>query len=277
MKNKAALLGQSGVEKYSLSPMIHNTFFKNSGIDGEYTAMAILPENLGDALKTLLEEGYSGTNLTIPHKINAMEFLDEIDNSAKKIGAVNTVLFKDGKMIGYNTDAFGFIENIDKKIENWRNNDKALIIGTGGASRAVLHGLLENGIKDITIVNRTLEKARFLADEFDINYDSLGNLQNLISERNLIINTTSMGMNDLNALKVNFSNASENTIAYDIVYTPLMTEFLKNAQSKNLRAVDGLGMLLFQAAKSFEIWFGTYPQISSDLINNCLRRLNESN
>ena len=277
MKNKVAVLGQYGIEKYSLSPIIHNTFFEENNINGEYFAIPVLQDNLNKMLSDLQNDGYVGVNLTIPHKINAIKYLDDIDNSAQVIGAINTILFKKNKMIGYNTDAFGFIENLNKKINNWKLNNKALIIGAGGASRAALYGLKVNKIQDIIVVNRTLERAKELAKEFDIDFNSFDNIQKILKDRNLVVNTTSMGMNNLNNLKIDFSYINKNTIVYDIVYTPLITEFLKSAQNNNLRIVDGLGMLLLQAAKAFKIWFDIYPNISNDLINQCVNKLNENN
>ena len=276
MNIKLAVLGQNDIEKYSLSPLIHNTFLKENNINGEYIAIPVEQYNIGTKLKELLVDGYTGVNLTIPHKVNAIKFLDGLDDTAVKIGAVNTVLFKDNKIIGYNTDCYGFIENLNTKINDWKKNNKVLIIGAGGATRAVIYGLQNNGINNITIVNRTLEKAKLLSNEFNCKYEKFENIDNIIKLSNLIVNTTSAGMNNLNSFEIDFKNTNNNTIVYDIVYAPLLTNFLKKAKNFNLKTVDGLGMLLFQAAKAFKIWFYIKPNITDKLILNCEKKLNEN-
>ena len=276
MRKKVAVLGRDGIEKYSLSPLIHNTFFKENGIDGEYLAIPVLPDNLEKVLKNLQDDGYTGVNLTIPHKVNALKFLDEIDGATKAIGAVNTILFKDGKMIGYNTDAFGFIENLNNKIKDWKVNNKVLLIGAGGASRAVLYGLKTNGIDNIIICNRTYDKSVDLAKIFNCKAFCLEEINSLLKDRNFVVNTTSVGMNGNGFIDLKLDTMGKNTIVYDIIYTPLITHLLKTAKYLNFRTVDGLGMLLFQAVKAFEIWFGICPEVSNDLINKCLEKLNES-
>ena len=270
---KLAVLGQDNIAKYSLSPLIHNTFLNDNNINGEYIAIPVLPENIGKELKKLQKDGYTGVNLTIPHKINAIKFLDSLDDTASKIGAVNTILFKDAKMIGYNTDCYGFIENLNRNIPDWRNRDKVLVIGAGGATRAILYALKKEKVNNITIVNRTLEKAQKLAEEFDCNFDKLENINNIISSKNLIINTTSAGMNGINDLNIDFTKSSKDTIVYDIIYTPLSTSILTEAQKFNLKNINGLGMLLLQAEKAFEIWLSIKPKITDNLIKNCIERL----
>lgn len=276
MIKKVAVLGRKGIEKYSLSPLIHNTFFKENGMEGEYRAISILPENLKIFLKELQDNNYTGVNLTIPHKVNVINFLDELDITAKTIGAVNTVFFKDGRMIGYNTDSFGFIKNLEAKIKDWRMNDKVLMIGAGGASRAALYGLKSNGIDDIVICNRTYERAVELAEKFNCSALHFKDINSSIGDRNFIVNTTSVGMDKNGLIDLNLEGMKGNTIVYDVVYTPLITQLLRTAKNFDLKIVDGLGMLLFQAAKSFEIWFGLYPKLSDELVNKCLKKLNEN-
>lgn len=276
MIKKVAVLGQKGIEKYSLSPLIHNTFFEENEMGGEYSAISILPENLEMILKKLQYEGYAGVNLTIPHKVNVLKVLDGLEKSASVIGAVNTILFKDEKMIGYNTDAFGFIKNLENKIKNWKENNKVLLIGAGGASRAALYGLKSNGVDDIIICNRTYEKSVELAEKFDCKAFHFEELNSLLHNRNFIVNTTSVGMNGNSFISLNLERMKGDVIVYDVVYTPLITYLLRTAKDLNLKIVDGLGMLLFQAAKSFEIWFGFYPEVSDKLIKKCLEKLNEN-
>jgi shikimate dehydrogenase len=268
MIKKLAILGQKDIKKYSLSPIIHTVFLKNTKINGEYNAISVLPEELFEKLKELQKENYTGVNLTIPHKINVLKYLNKLDKTAKNIGAVNTILFKEnGDMVGYNTDCFGFIENINKKYENWKQtNNKVIIFGAGGASRAIVYALKNNGINDVVICNRTFEKAVELANEF--NFIAVKWEEKKIEDRNLLINTTSAGMNESPSLNIDLKDADKNSIVYDIVYSPLITPFLKQALELNLKIVNGLGMLLYQAIGAFEIWFNNKPEISEELYKN---------
>lgn len=265
--NKAAVLGQTGIEKYSLSPLIHSEFFKETSMNGEYSAIAVFPENLENKLNELQDAGFRGVNLTIPHKVNALKYLTYIDKSAKAIGAVNTILFeKNVNRIGYNTDAFGFIEHLNQTIPDWNKNSKVLIFGAGGASRAVIYGLQAQGVQDIIIINRTNESAEKLAKEFGCSFELWENRQNILSSAGLIVNATSAGMCENSPLNINLSGVNSDLIVYDIVYNPLITPLLKQAKDMNLRVVNGLGMLLYQAAKAFEIWFEKYPEINDKII-----------
>jgi shikimate dehydrogenase len=276
MKNKLAVLGLDGIEKYSLSPLIHSNFFSTTEIDGEYVAIPVLADNLYNKLKELQAEGYVGVNLTIPHKINAVKYLDFFHKTANIVGAVNTVLFKNNSMIGFNTDCSGFIQNLDKKIPKWEiENNKVIVIGAGGASRAIIYGLKNKGIgrDNIIICNRTHSKALELANEFNCKTIEMENVQDILKTRNLLINTTSVGMNNVGLLDIDLSSMQKNSIVCDIVYTPLITQLLKQAKELNFRIVDGLGMLLYQAAEAFNIWFGVLPDVSDKLLNKCLKNL----
>lgn len=261
---KTGLLGQTGVEKYSLSPSIHRMFFEQLGLEGNYLAMPVLPENLENKLKTLQIQGFRGVNLTIPHKIDVLKYITDIDDTVEKIGAINTVLFnKNNKTVGYNTDAYGFIEGLNKNISDWKKKNRAIIFGAGGASHAIIYALQSNGIEDIIICNRTNEKAANLAKFFNCNFTKWETRNDVLKTRNLLINTTAAGMNNNLPLDINLQNIEDSAIIYDIVYSPLLTPLLAQAKAlnKNLTILDGFHMLIYQAAKSFEIWFNKSPEI----------------
>lgn len=257
----------------SKSPLIHNSWMNENGIMGQYKAIDINPENLKTTIKTMVEDGYSGFNVTIPHKQAVMALCDDIDPTALKIGAVNTVKITEGKLKGYNTDAYGFITNVKNKILNFSSKDKAaLVLGAGGAANAVIYSLIEAGFKKVYLTNRTRDKAVILKNmnEDIIEVISWDDKQNYINKVNLLVNTTSLGMTGQPELEINLSNSQENLIVSDIVYNPLHTNLLKNAQNHNCQIVTGIGMLIYQAQKSFEIWTGILPQISNNLEKDIL-------
>jgi shikimate dehydrogenase len=278
---KLAVLGRDDIGKYSLSPLIHSFFLKQKNIPGDFIAISVEPSNLQSKLKELQADGYIGVNLTIPHKVDALKFMDEVDKTAEVVGAVNTVLFKDNKIIGYNTDSFGFM----KQLEN-KQIFRPIVFGAGGGARAVLYALRAYGIQDVIVCNRTDEKSKILVDdfknikkfddeieEFNVRQEKWENRQEALADRDLFINATSVGMNSTESLDVNFENLPSNAIVYDIVYSPLFTSLLKKAKRQNLTMINGIGMLLWQAAKSFEIWFGTQPEVLDSLVNACLEEL----
>lgn len=270
--NKVAVLGQIGIEKYSMSPLIHSEFFKQTNIFGEYTAVPVLPEELDNKLYELQELGFKGVNLTIPHKVNALKCLDFIDDNASKIGAVNTILFKNNKRFGYNTDVFGFMKN----LKDWNRRGMVIIFGSGGASRSVICGLQEEGIRDIVLLNRTDENAIKLANEFSCGFELWKNRHNVLNLADLIVNTTPAGMQGNPPLDIDLSSAKSSTIVYDIVYNPLITPLLKQASDFNLKTINGLGMLLYQGAKAFDIWFSKMPEINEGIVNKCKEKLSEN-
>lgn len=262
MNYKAAVLGGENIEKYSLSPKIHNEFFKQTNINGKYIAISVEPNNLFQTLLDLQQQGYIGVNLTIPHKIDVLKYIKNLDFTATIIGAVNTIHFKNDQIIGYNTDWFGFIETLNHNVPKWKKNAKVIIFGAGGATRACIYGLLKSGIKDIYLCNRTDEKAEQLATLFNIKMIKWEDRNKYLSDRNILINTTSAGMNNSQALAVDLKNIQNNSIIYDVIYDPFITPLLQQAKDlkdKNLFTINGYEMLLFQAAKAFEFWFGIYP------------------
>lgn len=261
--------------KHSRSPLIHNYWLQRYGIEGSYQAIENSPENFPNFLKTLSEQGLRGGNVTIPHKEVAFSLCLKRDAAAEAIGAVNTVWFDDENIInGGNTDAYGFAANLDAQMPDWdaaHNGTKtALVLGAGGASRAVLYALLQRGFAKIILINRTLERAQTLADHFGSRIEAYGwdKAQDFVSSADIIINTTSLGMSghgEAEAFPLDLSDAKAGTLATDIVYIPLETPFLAQARAAGLRCVDGLGMLLHQAVPGFEHWFGVRPEVTDEL------------
>ena len=255
---------------HSRSPMIHNYWLSEYNLPGIYDAIDVDPKHLENFLHILKDRDLKGINVTIPHKEAIMKFCTEIDETAQKIGAVNTVQIKGKKLYGTNTDAFGFIQNLKISVPEFDISlSKPLVLGAGGAARAVLYGLLEEGVKDITLTNRTQEKALKLADDFhNINVLDWERRSSAVMDHDLIINTTSLGMHGQAALEIDLSNISGNTVAYDLIYNPLVTPFLRQAKQQSCHTVGGLGMLAYQAQKAFEIWFGLTPDVSDTLMKN---------
>src|SRR5690606_38227196 len=222
--------------------------------------------DLERALITMEEKGFVGCNVTLPHKTSIVPLLYEIDDAAQKIGAVNTVIFKDGKRLGKNTDAFGFIENL-KNTHIITHKNKAVILGAGGAARAVCKALLDEGFAEIMLCNRSQDKAADIAEQLGGNID-IGEWEkrsSILEGADLLVNTTSLGMQGKTPLDIELSALPEHAIVNDIVYKPLETELLKKARTHHLKTVDGLGMLIYQAVPAFEAWFGIRPTPDAQL------------
>ncbi|MCD8563094.1 MAG: shikimate dehydrogenase [Alphaproteobacteria bacterium] len=258
---------------HSKSPLIHNYWIKRYGFSGSYEAIDIAPEDLSDRLPALFAAGYAGFNVTIPHKETVMALCDEITDMAAKIGAVNTLFREDNRIIGTNTDAFGFIQNLNDSIRHFGfsytlQNGTAVVLGAGGAAKAVIYGLLEEGVPEIIIANRSREKAEALIASFGspflraVEWDQRSSV---LGSANFLVNATSLGMDGQPALEIDLRAAPENMLVADIVYKPLMTGLLKQAREYDLRIVTGIGMLLHQARPSFESWFGVLPDIDEKL------------
>ncbi len=252
--------------KQSLSPEIHNHWLAQQDIKERYGLLEIDPEKLKEKIEKFVAAGLKGFNVTVPHKIAIMAELDDIDEIAKTVGAVNTVTVnEDGKLSGTNTDVYGFLHNLKIKAPEWCADKPALILGAGGASRAAVYGLLQAGVPKIYISNRTLSKAEALSREFGsdavipISWESR---ESVVGDVSLIVNTTTLGMAGCAKLELDLSTAQKNTTVYDIVYKPLMTDLLLDAEARGLNIVTGFGMLVHQAAAAFNIWFGRYPDLS---------------
>ena len=273
MANKAFVTGFP--IKHSRSPLIHSFWLNEFGIDGSYEAIEVAPENFGEFAASLAENGFAGGNVTIPHKEVAFESVESRDSAAEAIGAVNTLWFENGKLCGGNTDAYGFAANLDALATGWDNADTALVLGAGGAGRAIVHALQTRGFSRILIVNRTLSRAQELASHFGAGVSAYGwdAAQALVKDAGLIVNTTSLGMSghgEVEEFPLDLSQAQKSAVATDIVYIPLKTPFLKKAESVGLKTVDGLGMLLHQAVPGFERWFGKRPQVTEALREHIL-------
>ncbi len=258
---------------HSKSPLIHNEWLRVYGLQGSYEAIDIEPEVLADGVRALVERGLAGFNVTIPHKIAVMELCDEVDKRAREIGAVNTVTIRDGRLHGTNTDAFGFAQNILSACANESWNDwsfdggAAVVLGAGGAARAVIYALLEQGAPSIILLNRTREKAEELAQTGAdrIKVESWQKRSDVLEGANLIVNTTSLGMEGKPRLEIDLSKASSDALVTDVVYAPLYTELLEQAEARGLRCVSGIGMLLHQARPGFELWNGIMPEVTPEL------------
>lgn len=259
--------------KHSRSPLIHGFWLREYGLQGSYQAIEVAPEDFELFVKTLSAQGFIGGNVTLPHKEEAFKLCAELDDAAKAIGAVNTLWFENGVLYGSNTDAYGFAANLDVLAPGWDQAERALILGAGGASRAIIHALKQRGFKTIYIVNRTLARAEELVRHFksadiEMSAHEWVEAEKLLQSAGLIVNTTSLGMSgnsDGHEFPLDLTLAPSSSLATDIVYVPLETGFLKQAKTAGLKTVDGLGMLLHQAVPGFERWFGVRPQVTDAL------------
>ncbi len=251
---------------HSRSPLIHHYWLRTLGIEGGYVIEAVPPDDLRDFVLRLSLRGFVGANVTIPHKENVLE-LSTPDERARAIGAANTLWFADGELRSTNTDVEGFIGNLDAAAPGWDQADEALVLGAGGSARAVVFGLIERGIKRVRLVNRTLSRAQLLAERFGdavqpAKWEQIGEQ---LPRAKLLVNTTSLGMHGQSALEIDVGRLPAEAVVADLVYVPLETELLKAAKARGLRTADGLGMLLHQAVRGFELWFGQRPQVTPEL------------
>ncbi|MBZ9975647.1 shikimate dehydrogenase [Mesorhizobium sp. BR-1-1-10] len=253
--------------KHSRSPMIHGHWLAEHGIDGSYQAIDVAPENFAEFLAALQANGYRGGNVTIPHKEAAFAGVARRDHAADEIGAVNTLWFEDGTLWGGNTDGHGFAANLDDHAPGWAANGPAVVLGAGGAARAVIHALKARGLGDIRIVNRTLARAIELRDRFGagVSAHPLAATGELLRDAGLLVNTTALGMQGNGDLAADPRGLPAHAVVNDIVYVPLETPLLAAARARGLKTVDGLGMLLNQAVPGFERWFGVRPKVTAEL------------
>jgi shikimate dehydrogenase len=251
---------------HSRSPLIHHYWLRTLGIEGGYVIEAVPPDELKDFLFRLSHRGFVGANVTLPHKERALA-LSKPDERARAVGAANTLWFADGELCSTNTDVEGFINNLDASAPGWDRCEDALVLGAGGSARAVVFGLLERGIKRVHLANRTVARARALADQFGarvvpVGWDAIGGL---LPRAGLLVNTTSLGMHGQPALELDVGLLPSNAVVADIVYVPLQTPLLAAASARGLKTADGLGMLLHQAVRGFELWFGRRPEVTAEL------------
>lgn len=254
---------------HSLSPRLHGYWLRQHQIDGAYVPMAVRPEHVVDAIAALPKLGFAGANVTVPHKESALAAADRVSPEARRIGAVNTlVVDTDGRIEGRNTDAFGFVENLRACIPGWEPaGGRAVVLGAGGAARAVVDALLEGNATEVRLINRSRERAEALAMAFAGRPTVLswGDRSAALDGATLLVNTTTLGMAGHPPLPLVLDALPIDAVVTDIVYVPLVTPLLAAAAARGHRTVDGLGMLLHQARAGFAAWFGVEPEVSADL------------
>lgn len=264
---KAAITGHP--VSHSRSPLIHDYWLKAHGLSGDYGRVDVPADEAVDFYRSFAASGLIGANVTVPNKETAAKACHWLDAAARAMGAANTLwLDEDGKLCGANTDGLGFLGNLDQRAPGWdRTGGKAVVLGAGGAARAIVWALLSRNFTQVHIVNRTEEKARQLAEEFGTKtiahgWDKLGTV---LEEADLLVNTTSLGMTGKPPLEIDLASLPETALVNDIVYAPLETDLLKQAAGRGNPKVDGIGMLLHQAVPGFERWFGIRPEVTEEL------------
>ena len=255
--------------EHSRSPLLHGFWLKEHKIDGEYVLLPVRPEELGPSLRGLARRGFAGCNLTIPHKEAALAIVDAVDAVAARIGAVNTVIVRpDGTLEGRNTDAFGFRENLRAAQPGWRGDaGPAVVLGAGGAARAVVAALLDDGVPEIRLINRSRDRAAALATALGgpIELVDWARRAAALAGAALLVNTTSLGQTGQPPLDLALDALPKTAVVNDIVYVPLETPLLSAAARRGNPVVDGLGMLLHQARPAFAAWFGVTPEVTPAL------------
>ncbi|MBT3360726.1 MAG: shikimate dehydrogenase [Rhodospirillales bacterium] len=262
--------------KHSKSPIIHGHWMERHGIDGGYRLEEVSPDDFTDFVENLAAHGYVGCNVTIPHKELALA-ASEPDERARAVGAANTLWLDEGRLRSTNTDVEGFVSCLDDQTPGWDDNlEHTVLLGAGGAARAVAHGLLERGARNVYVVNRTFPRAVAFRARLgsQIHPAHWRDVPALLPSANLIINATSLGMVGNPDLDLDLSDVGNETVVADLVYTPLMTPLLKAAEQRGIRYADGLGMLLHQAARPFELWWGVRPEVTPELRELVVRALN---
>lgn len=261
---------------HSMSPAMHNDAFQRYELDATYVPFHVTPENLQDAVKGFKAIQLSGLSITVPHKTAIMPLLDEIDPLAEAIGAVNTMVNAGGRFIGYNTDGLGYLKGIKQVVPSFTDH-KMLLIGAGGAARAIYFTMAQAGLKNIDIANRTIAQAEFLVENcpFPKNSEvlSLKDAENQLSKYDMIVQTTSIGMHpNMESSPISVDHLKPTAIVSDIIYTPLETKFLRDAKQKGARTQNGLPMFSHQGALQFEMWTGIFPD-TDRMEKVCLKQL----
>ncbi|PFL69507.1 shikimate dehydrogenase [Bacillus cereus] len=251
---------------HSLSPVMHNDAFEHLNMNAHYHAFLVKEEVLGEAVRVLKALGISGFNVTTPHKVAIMDYLDEIDPLAKQIGAVNTVVHKDGKLIGYNTDGIGFVRALQSISSEPLQEKHILLLGAGGASRAIYFSLADVGVKEIDVANRTVDKAKELIAACTATVNSVAlSLEKATEEQgnyDIIIQTTTIGMHPcVEHTPLQISSLKKGTIVSDIIYNPFETKILCEAKAQGAMIQNGIDMFVYQGALAFEMWTGRVPNI----------------
>jgi shikimate dehydrogenase len=264
---------------HSRSPRLHGFWLEQYGIDGAYVPLAVPPARLGEALSALPALGFAGVNLTLPHKEAALGHVDGLSEAARRVGAVNTITVRsDGTLFADNTDGFGFIEHLRASAPGWCGGaGPVAVLGAGGAARAVAVALLDAGVRELRLINRTPERAQALAEAFGSLLRPLpwkGRAE-VLDGISLLVNTTSLGMTGQPPLELDLARLPRSAVVYDLVYAPLDTGLLGAARARGNPVVDGLGMLLHQARPGFRAWFGVEPEVTSALRAFVMRDLKE--
>jgi shikimate dehydrogenase len=251
---------------HSRSPLIHHFWLRHLGIEGGYTIESVPPEDVAEFITHLSHHGFVGANVTIPHKERAL-LLSVPDARARAVGAANTLWYEGDTLFSTNTDIEGFLNNLDASAPGWDAATDALVLGAGGASRAVVSGLIERGIARVHLANRTAGRAQALADQFGpqiipVPWATIGDV---LPGAGLLVNTTSLGMKGQPPLEIELGLLPPQAVVADLVYVPLQTPLLAAARARGLKIADGLGMLLHQAVRGFELWFGQRPEVTPEL------------
>jgi shikimate dehydrogenase len=265
LSGKSRLAGILGWPvSHSRSPRLHGFWLARHGIDGAYVPLPVRPERFGSAVRGLADLGFAGANVTIPHKEAAFAACDQVSEVARRAGSVNTLVFRDGRIEGTSTDGYGFLESIREQAPGWDAADgPAVILGAGGAVRAVAAALLEAGCPRLTLVNRTPARAEAIARDLGGPVEVAA--QPPLEDAALLVNGTSLGMEGEPPLILDLAGLPGHAVVSDMVYVPLETRLLARARERGLRAVDGLGMLLHQARPGFAAWFGVLPEVDAAL------------
>lgn len=279
LTGKAKLAGVAGWPiGHSLSPRLHGYWIAEHKLDAAYVPLAIKPDDFSEALRVLPKLGFSGINVTIPHKEDAFRLVDEQDASAKATGAVNTIVFQNGRSIGRNTDVDGFAGMLGDAGVKDLTGKAVVVLGAGGAARAVVSALIGLKAKSVVLANRSPAKSQALAQFFHaqstrIDTVPFDEVEGKFPDADVLVNTTSLGMTGQPALDVDVESLPARAVVADIVYRPLETKLLADARARGLKGVDGLGMLLHQAAPGFQAWFGVKPQVTPQLRAHLLAAL----
>jgi len=261
---KACVMGHRVA--YSRSPMIHNHWLRSLRLNGTYELVDVSPEAFPEFFRNLADRGYVGGNVTTPHKDAAFRLVDHREGPAEAIGAVNTVWYEGDRLVGGNSDFIGFLANLDASAPGWGEPGPALVIGAGGAARAIVYALLERGLK-VAVVNRTPEKADALARHFgrQVSAQALSELTRLLPQARLLANASSLGAIGQPSLDIDLAPLHPDAVVCDINYVPLKTALLQAAELRGHRVADGLGMLMHQAVPGFARWFGSTPRVTPQL------------
>lgn len=258
---------------HSRSPRVHNHWLARHKIDGAYVPLAVAPERLKEAIRGLPALGFLGANVTIPHKEAVIPHLDAVDSAAARIGAVNTIVVQDGQLHGSNTDGFGFLENLHAGAPDWRSDaGPTVVVGAGGAAKAVAWALIDAGVPSLRLVNRTRARAEVLAEAIGptasvVDWDARADA---LHEAALVVNTTTLGMSGQSTLDLDLTHLPTAAVVSDIIYQPVETPLLLAARARGHVAVEGVGMLLHQARPAFRKWFGVDPRVDAELLQHVL-------